>query len=143
MADHKAAQILAAIKTILTGLATTGTNVFQSRAYALDSFPALNIKLGQDAPQSIHNIFTDSELSVNIEIFVKVSEELIDSTILQIRKEVQIALMADESQGLGFVLMTLPSGMAPPDISTEEQTIGFAVLEFKFAYRSLLTDPSG
>ncbi len=143
MADHKANQILVAIKAKLTGLASTGANVYQSRAYAIGALPAINIKLGSDSVQSIHNIQSDNELLIVIEVFVKSDESLIDSTILQIRKEVQMALMADETLGLSFVLSTLPSAMSAPEISSEEQTIAYATLDFKIIYRSLLTDPSG
>ncbi len=142
MADHKAAQILAAIKAKLTGLTTTGSRVYQSRAYAIETLPAINIKLGADQVQSIHNIQSDNDLIISIEIFVKTSEAEIDNVILQIRKEVQIALMADETQGLSFVLTTLPTIMTAPDVSTEEKPIAFASAEYRVVYRSLLTDPS-
>ena len=43
MADHVRQQIRERIATTITGLSTTGSNVFQSRVYPLDvdSLPAL------------------------------------------------------------------------------------------------------
>jgi len=143
MADHKANQILAAIKSKLTGLLTTGQNIYQSRVYAIESLPAINLKMGADRPESIHNTQSDNELTILVEMFVKSDEPNIDSILLAIRKEIQIALMADETQGLPFVLITLPNGMSSPDVSADEQPTAFATVEYKVIYRSLLTDPSG
>ena len=50
MASHRAEQILAAVQTAVTGLASTGTNVDRGRADDIpaEKCPALRVAMGAD-----------------------------------------------------------------------------------------------
>ncbi len=141
MADHRANQILQAVKTRLTGLATTGANIYQSRAYAIENLPAINIRYAGDQPLTTNNQTQDSKLNINVEIFTKKQESQLDAELLQIRKEIQIAIMADPTLGLPFVIDCEPVGMGAPDYDTEDQAIAYAVAQYEIIYRSNLLDP--
>ena len=76
MADHVRTQIREKIGTTLTGLTTTGSRVYQSRVYPLESggTPALLIytKSEDSEPTVIgSNRLSERNLSVAVEIYVK------------------------------------------------------------------------
>ena len=96
MANHAHKQIRDAVVTAVTGLVTTGANVFANRLYSLAdvSLPALRIRLGQEdaTPQSIHAPHVQERvLRLVVEVCAKSDTALADS-IDQISKEVEIAL---------------------------------------------------
>ena len=145
---HKAERILAAVVTKLTGLTTTGTNVFRGRVYDLPdtSLPALLIFQGADRPLSDGGSssfrFLDGELSVRVEAVVKTSATQLDTLLNQIRKEVTIALQADVTQGLNFVMDTT-EGTADVELNGEgDKPTGTLKMEWSILYRRLRTDPS-
>lgn len=146
--DHRAEQIISAFATKITGLSTTGANVKRGRVY---SWPdtisaALSIYQGADTPLDDANRpwqFLDSELAVHIDIHVKSSSQQIDTVINQIRKEVTIALQADPSLGLDFVIDLQESGTSDPELSGDgDKPIARARMDWIVKYRRLRTDPS-
>ncbi len=146
MADHKAEQILSAVITKVTGLTTTGANVFRGRVYAVPDgrLPALCVFMGTDEVigQWSHQ-HVDSLLTIHIDAKVKDSAAQVDTTLNQIRKEVAIALQADITQGLSFVQDTQEGDAAEPDLSGEaDKPIASQRLEWVFRYRRNRTDPS-
>ena len=99
MAFHVRRQIRERVGTVLTGLTTTGSNVFQSRVYPLSDadLPALLIytKAEESEPQIIgQNRTTSRILALAVECYVKASSDF-DDTVDQICKEVEIAIAAD------------------------------------------------
>ena len=99
MANHVRQQIRERIATDLTGLTTTGTNVFQSRVYPLESgnLPGLLIYTQQETsnPDEMGSNRTLSrELSVKIEAYCQATSNF-DDTVDTIIKEVEIALAGD------------------------------------------------
>ncbi|MFZ5697766.1 MAG: hypothetical protein ACOY9J_03435 [Pseudomonadota bacterium] len=149
MALHRAEQIVEAVIANITGLTTTGDNVFRSRTAELpdNRTPALVVYLGPDAPRSDGGSssyrYIDGDLTVFVVAAVKGRTDALTETKLNlIRKEVTIALMADHTQGLSFVIDTT-EGQAVPEINGDgDKPVGRLRMEFTFHYRRSRTDPS-
>ena len=96
---HKRQQIRERVATTLTGLSTTGSNVFQSRVYPIENtkLPCLLIytreetsePLTTNPPRAIEKI-----LSLVVEAYVKANANY-DDTIDTITEEVEEALYGD------------------------------------------------
>ena len=146
MALAREEQILAAVTTAVTGLATTGANVFRGRAYPLEAadLPGLLVYMGPDTPnQELMESFIDWQLGVAIEAYVQSATVTLDTTLAQIRKEVHAAIMATPALGLAFVIDTVPLLASEPEVEGEgSQPIGRRRLEFVVSYRSSRTDIS-
>ena len=101
MANHVRQQIREKFGTTLTGLTTTGSNVFESRVYPLENtnLPALIIYTKSETSEPIV-IGTDRvmsrELLVIVECYVKATSNF-DDTIDTISKEVEVAIAADRT----------------------------------------------
>ena len=101
MANHIRQQIREKFGTTLTGLTTTGSNVFESRVYPLENtnLPALIIYTKSETSEPIV-IGTDRvmsrELLVIVECYVKATSNF-DDTIDTISKEVEVAIAADRT----------------------------------------------
>ena len=85
----------------LTGLTTTGSNVYQSRVYPLENInlPALIIYTKSETSEPIvigTNRVMSRELSVIVEGYVKATSNF-DDTIDTISKEVEAAIAADRT----------------------------------------------
>lgn len=147
MADHRAEQIADALVTKVTGLATTGANVFRGRVHEIPeaSLPALCVYVGSDVPRSDGGSssyrYIDGDLTVMVEAVAKASTG-VDSTLIQIRKEVTIALQADVTQGLAFVMNT-EEGPATIDLNGDgDKPVGRMRMDWSIRYRRSRTDPS-
>ena len=101
MANHIRQQIREKFGTTLTGLTTTGSNVFESRVYPLENtnLPALIIYTKSETSEPIV-IGTDRvmsrELLVIVECYAKATSNF-DDTIDTISKEVEVAIAADRT----------------------------------------------
>jgi hypothetical protein len=99
MANHIRQQIREKIGTILTGLNTTGSRVYESRVYPLETVPALVIYTKAESSEPIV-IGTDRvmsrELSVVVEGYAKATSNF-DDTIDTISKEVEEAIAVDRT----------------------------------------------
>ena len=101
MANHLRRQIRERIATDVTGLSTTGSNVFQSRAYPIEEskLPCLLVFDSEESVEirsmgAIRGI--SSELTVNIEGYCQGPDgSSVMNTLAAIQKEVQIAMQAD------------------------------------------------
>ena len=101
MANHIRQQIREYFGTNLTGLSTTGANVYESRVYPIENskLPALIIYTKSETSEPIV-IGTDRvmsrELSVVVEGYAKAASDF-DDTIDTISKEVEQAIAADRT----------------------------------------------
>lgn len=142
---HRAESIIDTVKTRVTGLTTTGSNVFRGRVYPAQAseLPGLWLYLGPDEPQADYSQdLIDSLLTVHIEAAVKSPTAQIDTELNKIREEVTIALQADYTQGLAYVIDTLEGEVAEPELSGEgEQPVGVLRMTWQFLYRRSRTDP--
>ena len=97
---HKRTSIRNNVTTTLTGLTTTGSNVFESRIYPneLAKLPLLNIYSNSETSElsSIGKI--ERNLEIMVEGFAKATAN-VDEALDTIAKEVEIALATDLTRG--------------------------------------------
>ena len=94
MADHVRKQLRQAIATAVTGLATTGANVFQSRAWPLEraNLPAILVYPGEEALELVaFPRAYQRAMSMQIEACARAGSAL-DDTLDLIGKEAEVAL---------------------------------------------------
>ncbi len=152
MSDLKAEQILVAIKTAITGLTTTGANVQRGQVYGHEkiSLPALTLNMGQDSvefEQQTGLIDWQLEILIQSTAFVSAaytaSESALDTLLNLIRGEVYLAVMADHTLGLSFVIDIMPGPAGAPTLSGEgAEPTGSQLLTFIVKYRASRTDLS-
>jgi hypothetical protein len=134
---HFRQQIRERVATTLTGLTTTGSNVFQSRVYPIEEskLPCLLIytkdetsePLAMSPPRSIEKI-----LSLVVEAYVKANNNF-DDTIDTICKEVEEALYADRL----INNLAKDSFLTNTEInfnSDGDNPVGIVVMTFEIAY---------
>ena len=99
MANHLRRQIRERAATTLTGLTTTGSNVFQSRVYPMESagLPGLCIYTTEETVEiqsmgGTRNVSRD--LTLIVEGYATASAN-VDDTLDQIGKEIEIAMSGD------------------------------------------------
>ena len=99
MANHLRRQIRERAATTLTGLTTTGSNVFQSRVYPMESagLPGLCIYTTDEAIEiqsmgGTRNVSRD--LTLIVEGYATASAN-VDDTLDQIGKEIEVAMSGD------------------------------------------------
>jgi len=130
----------------VTGLATTGTRVDRGRGEPIPegSTPALRVAMGADTIVEpwAHQLL-DSDLDVTVEAFVHDSAANVETLFNQIRKEVNIALVADYTLGLAFVHAIVEIGARAPLLAGDmAKPAGSMELQYRVKYRRGLTDPS-
>ncbi len=134
---HKRQQIRERVATTLTGLSTTGSNVFQSRVYPIENtkLPCLLIytreetsePLTTNPPRAIEKI-----LSLVVEAYVKANANY-DDTIDTITEEVEEALYGDRL----INNLALDSFLVNTDISYNgegDNPLGIVVMTFQITY---------
>lgn len=145
MADHKAEQIMVAALAAVTGLATTGTQVYRGRvnplsetvSNALSLYQGADTKEGEDYPTSIRL------LSIYIDIHTKSPTEQVETRLNQISKEVSIAMLATRGLGLGFVIDVEEVGSDEPELSGDaDQPDAKQRMTWHIEYRRMTNDPS-
>lgn len=147
MAEHRAEQIMDAIVANLTGLTTTGANIERGRVYDWEesALPALSLFMGDDVPVELEDQtygYIDHNLQVLVDLHIK-NITGVESTLNKIKKEVTVALMADVTQGLSFVIDTEEHGFLRPDLSERaDQPSLQATGTFVVKYRRSRDDPS-
>ena len=144
MANHVRQQIREYFGTTLTGLTTTGSNVYESRVYPLDNgkLPALLIYTKSEVSMPIV-IGTDRsmsrELSVVVEGYVK-STANFDDTIDTICKEVEEAIAADPTLG-GLAKDTYIESTDIEFNAEAEKPVGYVTMTFLTNYYVQETNP--
>jgi hypothetical protein len=144
MANHLRRQIREAIGTAVTGLATTGANVFQSRVYPAETskLPCLLVFTRSETveAETIHAPRTLSRvLSVEVQAVTKATAD-IDDALDGICKEVEVALAAPSAVlalADDIVLRSTDIEM----IGSQEKPAGVARMVFDVSYYSLATTP--
>jgi len=99
MAYHVHRQIRDAAVTALTGLASTGVNVYANRLYPLPAaaLPALRVSLDdeQAEPASVHApVILQRTATLVVECCAQADDDSLDDTCDQMAKEVETALAA-------------------------------------------------
>ena len=97
--EHLRQQIRERVATTLTGLTTTGSNVFQSRVYPIENtkLPCLLIYTREESSEPLDMSpprTIEKRLSLVVEGYVKANSNY-DDTIDTITKEVEVAMYGD------------------------------------------------
>lgn len=97
---HPRKSIRDAIETALTGLATTGTNVFQNRVFPLEDgdLPGLLIYNGPDVGEKGGGVGQfDRIFDCMVDAVVKAASDTIDDTLDAIAEQIETAIDADRT----------------------------------------------
>ncbi len=144
MANHIRQQIRERVGTVLTGLTTTGSRVYQSRVYALadTELPALLIytKSETSEPLVMHtDRVMERELLLVVECYAKVNSNF-DDSIDTISKEVEEAIAADTT--LNSLAKDVYIESTEIEFNAEgESPVGYATLTFLTTYHAKETNP--
>lgn len=150
---HRALQILTAAAAAIAARSSLGATVFVHRDATLSApdneLPAICVQAGADQPiggetGATNLAFYDSAFEiVCVAIAVAVGEsELIDE-LFRLRSEIHLALRADTSIGLAFVMDTQYMGAAVPTIdAAAENMVGRLETYWRVLYRMATIDPN-
>ena len=134
MADHVAEQIVAAAKTALTGLTTTGANVFDSRVYPIQDaeLPGLLIDQGaEDSKISSMGAARINERLMELVVIAKVKQDASYRTLVNtIRKEVETKL----DQGLAPAKYVRPKSFEIELSGDGEKPVASGTMTFEVLY---------
>ena len=137
MANHVRQQIREKVGTTLTGLTTTGSNIYESRVYPLEAgnLPALVVYTKNEESEPIvigTNKLSSRNLSVIVEIYAKTTTNF-DDTIDTISKEVEVAIATDTT--LDGLTKDIYLESTEIEYNGEgEQPVGYATLTFLTNY---------
>tara|TARA_Y100001973_G_scaffold40011_1_gene59899 strand:+ start:5144 stop:5578 length:435 start_codon:yes stop_codon:yes gene_type:complete len=134
---HLRQQIRERVATTLTGLTTTGSNVFQSRVYPLENtkLPCLLIYTREESSEPLDMgppRTIEKKLSLVVEGYVKANTNY-DDTIDTITKEVETALYGDRL----INNLAKDSFLVSTDISFNgegDNPLGIVVMTFEIPY---------
>jgi len=148
MANHLRRQAREGFVTTVTGLATTGANVFDSPKHPLaeTDLPALRVSAGPESIDStaygggtsartVQRFFT-----VKVEIIVQ-DNDAIEDTVDGIAKEVEIAIANNQSLGCGMKWVQLREVSEPEISDNAEQPMATATMQFQVFYLCALNAP--
>lgn len=146
---HRADQVLNAIVTAITAaVQPTGVKVFAHRRLTLladqDELPAISVDFGEDNPaQELTGGYFDSLLSCQITAVAVAREEAdLKTELLDLRRRIHVALMADRTLGLSFVVNTHYGGTEAPQIDASvDPIVGELVSVWNVYYRMNIADP--
>jgi hypothetical protein len=144
MANHLRQQIREAVGTTLTGLSTTGSNVFQSRVYPLSAsnLPGLLIytmsESSEPATMAVQQIM-NRELQLIVEGYAKATSNL-DDTLDTIAKEVETAMAGDTNIG-GLAKNSYLQATEIQLNGEGEQPIGVVAMTFRIDYMTANNTP--
>ena len=134
---HLRQQIRERVATTLTGLTTTGSNVFQSRVYPIEhtKLPCLLIYTREESSEPLDMSpprTIEKRLSLVVEGYVKANSNY-DDTIDTITKEVEVAMYGDRL----INNLAKDSFLVSTDISFNgegDNPLGIVVMTFEIPY---------
>lgn len=141
MGYHLHRQIREAVKTLLTGLTTTGSKVYPNRLHPLTeaNLPGLRIFMDdEEVTGSGADKTQDRKPSLIVECCAKVATDL-DDTLDQMSKEVEVALSGGITIG-GFWMDAEYAGMQFDDAMAEKPA-GVKRLRFFITYTAASNAP--
>lgn len=151
MTTHRAEQIIAAAAEIIRArVEPKGIHVYAHRRLSLDpesdELPAISVDFGPDEPadqETTH--YVDSKLTVQATAVAASFDEIeLRRQLLELRREAHIALLADETLGLEFVVQATYGGADEPEFGTSgAKLLGVLTSSWIFYYRMNRSDPGG
>lgn len=137
--------MVAAIAAVVEPL---GVKVYAHRRLSLaadqDELPAISVDFGEDNPQQeLSGAIFDSLLSCQITAIVARPEEPdVKTELLDLRRRIHIALMADRTLGLSFVINTHYGGTEAPELDVSgDAVVGWLTSVWNAYYRMNIADP--
>ncbi len=133
--SHVRQQIRDQLKTTLTGLTTTGSNVFDSRVYDHDALPSLAIytlseELGEESANKQMRI-----LNIVVEARAKANTNL-DNTLDLIGSEVEAAIFSSGDTTLNGKCKDIDFEGVDIELSGDaEKPVGLMIMRFVALYR--------
>ncbi len=147
MATRYETLIDAVIVNIQAEAGVDSTKVYRNRVQAINDteLPAYVIALGPDQPLNElgpdNLAFIDWEVFLFVDLFIRTVAASPDQEFLDMRARVHRALMADHTQGLSFVMTTIPAGADEPIIDDEgERKSAVYRTNWVFRVRTSLAD---
>lgn len=142
---HRAELIMDAVVAAVTGLTTTGSNVYRARAYPIevDDLPAIVVIQGADTIG--FELLSDlrvSKLRVNLDAIAREPTAQLGATLNKIREEITVALMADYKLGLDYVDGCFEQGAEEPVLDSGDAPTGRLRSVWEVTYERARTDPS-
>jgi len=138
---HKRTSIRNNVTTTVTGLTTTGSNVFETRIYPneLAKLPLLNVYSNTETSElsSIGKI--ERNLEIMVEGFAKATSN-IDEALDTISKEVEVAMANDLTRG-GHAKDTFLSNTEYELENIGNQQLGVIKMTFNVLYLTTKADP--
>lgn len=147
---HRADQIISAIVSAIDArMKPKGVHVFEHRRDSLDEdqdeLPAYSVDFGEDNPADVDETggYFDSLLTVPVTGVVALPiEEEAKAEALDLRRQAAIAICADRTLGLSFVINTMYGGADAPVVDASS---GLYVVEYTSIwtvyYRMNISDP--
>lgn len=149
MEHHRAEEIMSAIESRLAALSEKGINALRGRSVPDDAgeLPMVNVYQGRDIPvdKGVNNLaLIDRELEVCIDAYVDSAPEQLDAAFNQIRRDVYVAMMADQNMTLPFVQTVMWKGDGAPEVPDPlaRPTVGRMAMTFAVRYRHSHSNPS-
>lgn len=149
---HRAQQIADAVVGKLSARAALKASVYSQRALTLGAadqeLPAACVMLGDDDPLSDDGAsnfaYLDSTLALTVALVATADDEdELVRELSRLRAETHIALMADRTQGLSWVMNTRYAGASAPDLNTDGGSFaGRIETRWLVHYRMSVTDPN-
>ena len=142
---HRAESIVVAVLDKVDSLTTTTTHAYRGRVRPLQEseLPALFVYMGADEiTQHLLQGQLDSLLTLHLDAVVKTASAQVDTVLNTIRSEVTVALQADYTQGLAYIIDTKEIGADAPDLSGEgDQRTGTMRMTWQIHYRRSRANP--
>ena len=144
--SHVRQQIREAFGTACSGLSTTGTNVFQTRVYPIESgsLPGLCIyTTSETVSDQVEDLggasrLVTRSLSVRVEGYARASSNL-DDTLDTISAEVETAVA--DSTSIDALLTDLELSSTDVSFTEGDREIGVITLDFGVIYTTAFNDP--
>lgn len=148
METHRAEEIMSAIGSRLASLSTKGIRAIRDRSFPRDlgQLPVVHVYQGRDIP--VENgansmALIDRELEVLIDAYVDAAPDQLDAALNQIRRDVYVAMMADQNMTLPFVQTVMWKGDGAPELpDAETPSVGRMAMSFAVRYRHSHSNPS-
>ena len=134
---HKRKQIRDRVETVLTGLTTTGANVFASRVYPLKAsqIPGLLIYTEEEESEPGGSGAINRMLTLAVEGHVKAVGGAIDDTLDAIAEEIEAAIDADRTLN-GLAVHTFIASTEIEFDAESEKPVGIITMKFMINYRT-------
>jgi hypothetical protein len=146
---HRAEQVIDALVALQP---VSDGQRFKNRTLSLSAddleLPAAVVSIGEDSPlddDGASNLaFLDSLLTADCELVVQASnEEDAASDLMDLRRDQHVAIMADRSLGLSFVIDTRYQGASAPEFEQlAEFTAARMTTRWLVHYRMNIADPA-